>query len=71
MAKIVILDPGKRWWPERILAAVFYACTVYFLYLFFANVTAEFTEQYYKTVIKSSICFNFYASVLVFIIHIL
>ena len=61
MAKIVILDPGKRWWAERILAAVFYACAVYFLYLFFANVTAEFTEEYYKTVTRvlSALIFMF------------
>lgn len=52
MSKVIILDSGKRWWAERILAAVFYACAIYFLYLFIINVEAEFSETYYIYVTK-------------------
>ncbi|MGJ8745231.1 hypothetical protein [Polaribacter sp.] len=42
----------KRAWYERILAAVFYAISVYVIYLFYLNNSVSFTEKYYIKSLK-------------------
>ena len=37
----------KRAWYERLLAAVFYAVTVYVIFMFYLNNSVSHTEKYY------------------------
>lgn len=50
--KIIIINFGKRWIVERILAAIFFTSCCYIIFLFFKNVSIEFTEDYFIRLIK-------------------